>query len=161
MAYTIPTEEEIENHRNEVYKHKNLVFSAGVDMMNEFHKRLTLHDDSKINDPKECRWFSVHTPRLEKLTYGTQEYFDQLKDEDGEDVMDRHRKNNRHHPEFHDKGIDDMNLVDIMEMLCDWIAACKRHEDGDIMKSLSVNLKRFNIDPQLVNILRNTIKDFS
>jgi hypothetical protein len=50
-----------------------------------------------------------------------------------------------------------MNLFDILEMLIDWCAACKRHADGDINKSIEINTKRFNLSPQLVNIFKNTI----
>lgn len=54
-------------------------------------------------------------------------------------------------------SINNMNLFDILEMLIDWTAACKRHADGDINKSIEINTKRFNLSPQLVNILKNTI----
>jgi hypothetical protein len=50
-----------------------------------------------------------------------------------------------------------MNLFDILEMLIDWCAACKRHADGDIEKSIEINTKRFNLSPQLVNIIKNTV----
>ena len=54
-------------------------------------------------------------------------------------------------------SVNNMNLFDILEMLIDWVAACKRHADGDINKSIEINTKRFNLSPQLVNILKNTI----
>lgn len=45
--------------------------------------------------------------------------------------------------------------------MCDWKAASMRHEDGDIRKSIEKNTKRFNLSPQLVNILKNTALFFS
>jgi len=51
-----------------------------------------------------------------------------------------------------------MNLVDIMEMLCDWKASSARHNDGNIRTSLELNKDRFNIDAQLYQILENTIE---
>jgi hypothetical protein len=42
-------------------------------------------------------------------------------------------------------------------MLCDWIAAVKRHADGDIGKSITNNQGRFGISPQLSQIFRNTV----
>lgn len=57
-------------------------------------------------------------------------------------------------------GIDDMNLVDIVEMLCDWKAASLRHHDGNLLKSIEFNAKRFNYDDQLKHILLNTAKLF-
>ena len=47
-----------------------------------------------------------------------------------------------------------MTLFDLLEMLCDWVAAVRRHDNGDINKSLEINQKRFNISPQLQQILR-------
>lgn len=41
--------------------------------------------------------------------------------------------------------------------VCDWKAAVMRHADGDINKSVEINTKRFNISPQLVAIIKNTI----
>lgn len=52
-----------------------------------------------------------------------------------------------------------MNLVDVLEMLCDWKAASIRHNDGDILKSLEIQKTRFGISDELYQILRNTIID--
>lgn len=54
-------------------------------------------------------------------------------------------------------SVNNMNLFDILEMLIDWTAACKRHADGDINKSIEINTTRFNLSPQLVNIMKNTV----
>ena len=53
-----------------------------------------------------------------------------------------------------------MNLVDLLEMIIDWKAASMRHDDGDVMRSIDINTKRFGMDPQLVKILQNTVRDF-
>ena len=53
--------------------------------------------------------------------------------------------------------INGMTLFDLIEMLCDWVAAGQRHDDGDIKKSLEINQERFNISPQLQQILENTV----
>ena len=42
-------------------------------------------------------------------------------------------------------------------MICDWYAACKRHADGDIRKSIEINTERFGLSPQLKAILLNTV----
>lgn len=52
--------------------------------------------------------------------------------------------------------VNGMNLLDIVEMLLDWKAASERHNDGNILKSIQHNTKRFNLSPQLVSILENT-----
>ena len=49
-----------------------------------------------------------------------------------------------------------MNLLDVVEMVCDWKAASERTKDGDFAKSIEIGIDRFKIDPQLASILRNT-----
>lgn len=56
-------------------------------------------------------------------------------------------------------GIEDMTLLDLVEMLCDWKAASERHDDGNIRKSIEVNAERFNMTPQLRRIFENTINE--
>lgn len=54
-------------------------------------------------------------------------------------------------------SLEGFDLLDLVEMLCDWKAATERHADGDIMKSLEINEGRFHISPQVMSILRNTV----
>ena len=71
---------------------------------------------------------------------------------------DHHYANSRHHPEHFAKGILDMNLIDIVEMLCDWKAASERQKDGNLLKSIELNAARFGYDDQVKQILINTAK---
>lgn len=56
-------------------------------------------------------------------------------------------------------GVEGMTLIDLIEMLCDWKAASERHKDGDIMRSIEINAKRFSISDQLKTILQNTVRE--
>jgi hypothetical protein len=116
--------------------------------------RAVYHDMSKLHEP-ELSIYSKVASKLQGLTYGSEEYKENLKDL-GE-ALDHHYKHNRHHPEFFENGINDMNLIDITEMLCDWMAAIEKHEDGNIYESLRINKERFNISDQLYGILKNTV----
>lgn len=113
------------------------------------------HDQSKLTSP-EVEYFDKYTPLLAGITYGSEEYKKCLADM--KPAIDHHQARNRHHPEYHKEGIRDMNLIDLLEMLCDWKAATMRHNDGNILKSLDHNEKRFNFSPELKAILLNTIK---
>jgi hypothetical protein len=42
-----------------------------------------------------------------------------------------------------------MNLIGLLEMVADWKASTERSPAEDIYKSIEINTKRFNIDPQL------------
>ena len=119
----------------------------------QLKSRANKHDNSKLSE-EEIQFFAKYTPLLKGSTYGTDGYFELLKKL--KPALDHHYANNRHHPEYFEKGILDMNLVDIVEMFCDWAAAVKRHDDGNIFKSLEHNRKRFNMDDQLFSILKNT-----
>lgn len=129
-----------------------------VKYLNIFAKELLTrgekHDLSKLASP-EVEDFTRATPRLEHLVYGSQEYKDNL--DDIKCALDHHYGCNRHHPQYHANGIDDMNLIDIMEMFADWSASCQRNKNGNLRNSLVVNAERFQMSPQLVKIFENTI----
>ena len=119
----------------------------------ELNNRGVTHDSSKLSE-EEKPYFDIYTPKLKTCTYGSDEYKTYLKELDI--ALRHHYMNNSHHPEFHKNGINDMSLVDIVEMLCDWKAASERHNDGNIRKSIEINANRFNMSPQLTQILENT-----
>jgi len=52
--------------------------------------------------------------------------------------------------------VSSMNLVDVVEMFCDWFASSQRHADGNILKSIEHNKDRFGMNEQLSTILENT-----
>jgi hypothetical protein len=133
-----------------------------IDKVNEYMSimsealklRGTYHDASKLASP-ELEIFTEYTPKLKNSTYGSPEYFQFLSEM--KVALDHHYANNRHHPEFTDNGIAGMNLLDILEMFCDWKAASERHADGDIIESIKKNQKRFNMSNELTQILLNTV----
>lgn len=83
---------------------------------------------------------------------------DDIRDDVMRKTLDHHNAANRHHPEHHVDGVNDMTLIDLLEMLCDWKAATERHDDGDIGRSLDINRDRFEMGDQLVVILENTAR---
>lgn len=116
-------------------------------------KRGVEHDASKLQNP-ELDIFVKYTPRLAKSAYGSDEYKKFL--QEMKPALDHHYMVNRHHPEHFPNGINDMNLIDIVEMLCDWKAATLRHNDGDLLRSIEINQKRFGYDDQIKSIFLNT-----
>lgn len=112
------------------------------------------HDNSKLNDPIEKALFDHWTPELRRITFGSDEYKIAL-DGMGEGVK-RHYKANRHHPEHFEHGIDDMTLLDVVEMVADWMAAAERKET---FVDLDVAAKRFGLSEQLVKIIANQLRE--
>ena len=124
-----------------------------------FTDRLTLrgenHDASKMESP-EVELFAEHTERLSEIEYGSEEYKKEL--EALKPALEHHYAVNRHHPEHFPNGINEMNLIDLVELIADWKASSERHNNGNLLKSIEINAKRFNIDDQLTQILLNTAR---
>ncbi len=145
----------IEECQIETMKHIERVREFIRVFVSKLVTRAVEHDKFKMEKP-EVEVFAEYTPKLADTTYGSEEYMNYLK---GMDVaLQHHYANYRHHPEHFDKGINDMNLVDIVEMFCDWKASSMRHNDGNLLKSIDVNASRFNMSAQLKQIFINTAK---
>jgi hypothetical protein len=89
----------------------------------------------------ESKLFAKNVRKLKGVTYGSDKYNELL--EDLKPALEHHYAWNRHHPEYHDNGFKDMSGLDRIEMVIDWLAATRRHADGDIFRSLEVNQERF------------------
>jgi hypothetical protein len=139
--------------RVDTLTHSQRVGELMTQVIKEVLDRSTCHDRSKTLPP-EVETFDRVTPRLQGLTYGSDEYKAALADMGP--ALAHHYANNSHHPEFHANGINDMTLIDLVEMLADWRAASERHGDGNLAKSLEINQKRFAMTEQLKGILQNT-----
>lgn len=115
------------------------------------------HDKSKLESP-ELEVYDEYTPKLKNTTYGSDEYRAHL-DGMGKGLA-HHYKYNDHHPEHFSGGIYSMNLVQLMEMLCDWKAATMRHADGDLGLSIDQNAERFGYGDYMRRLLLNTAEYF-
>ena len=125
-------------------------------IQNKIGDQMLLHDRSKLESP-EVQYFREYMPQLKTLTFASPEYNQCLLLM--KPALDHHYANNRHHPEFFKNGINDMTLVDLIEMLCDWYASSKRQYNGNVRLSIEKNRERFNISDQLIRIFENTIKE--
>ena len=143
-----------ENSQFKTLRHIETVRNYLNLVIKEFIVRGELHDQSKLQEP-ELSIFDEFTSRLRGITYGSDEYRECMKKM--KPAIDHHNENNRHHPEHFPNGIAGMNLIDLLEMLCDWKAATLRHNDGDIRRSLEINSKRFGFPEGLREILSNTV----
>lgn len=141
----------------ETLAHIRRVQELLAEVQQQLAKRSIYHDRSKLESP-EKEGFDEVTNVLRGITYGSPEYKAQL--EKLKPVLDHHYAENSHHPEHYEKGVGGMNLLDLVEMFCDWKAATERHADGSVEKSIQHNKGRFKLSDQLVAILENTRRDF-
>lgn len=138
-----------------IHKHRERVQHWIYDSFIEpLAARAKYHDKSKLTDPTEIALFDEWTMKLDEVEFGSDEYKAAL--EGMGEALQVHYKANRHHPEHYGYGIEEMSLVDIVEMVADWMAAAEA-------KSQSINMEylidRFGISDQLVNIIMNTLQD--
>lgn len=124
-------------------------------MIAEILRRGELHDQTKL-EPPEVAAFTAKTSELSDTTYGSAAY--EQNKEDIAAALTHHYANNRHHPEHFKDGLADMNIVDLIEMFCDWKAASERHKDGNLRRSIELNAVRFGMSPDLVRIFENSVE---
>jgi hypothetical protein len=140
----------------ETLKHIHKVRQLLYGVIEELDNRARNHDSSKLESP-EKEIFGEHTEELAKTIYGSPEYKELL--EKIKPAITHHYAKNRHHTEHWPNGINDMTLIDLIEMLCDWKAATERNKDGNIRKSIEINATKYNISPQLKEIFENTVRE--
>lgn len=121
----------------------------------ELIRRGEQHDQSKLEEP-EWESFKKNTPRLKSTKFGSPQYKAIMNSM--RPAINHHNEYNRHHPEYHDRGIKDMTLIDLVEMLCDWKSASLRSKDGNAMKSIETLQQRFGYSDELRGILENTLR---
>ena len=145
--------------REDTQKHIDRVRDLLYLMIEGLAERAHAHDRSKLESP-EKEVFDRLTPALAGITYGSDEYRATMKRVGVKDAMAHHYAANSHHPEHYENGIRGMNLLDVVEMFCDWKAASERHADGDFAKSIEYNQGRFDFSDDLLLIFQNTIPLF-
>ena len=125
------------------------------DILSDLRKRAEAHDRSKFADPEFSTFVSTR-PEFKKANYGTPEYEAVcVKAKVG---VDHHYAENRHHVGFHENGVDDMNLMDLLEMLADWKAASRRSPDLTFEDSLPRAFKKYEMDETIQRLMTNTIR---
>lgn len=123
----------------------------------ELLDRSIRHDLSKTVEPERST-YDEFVPKLRTATYGSEEYRSLVAAMGA--GLAHHYAHNRHHPEHFPDGLRGMTLVDLIEMLADWTAATERGRDGDLAASLEIHSERFGIAPQVMDILRNTARQY-
>lgn len=141
---------------NGIQKHKDSVKSKVAYLSNKLKERAEKHDNSKLEHP-EIDWL-IAMDREPRYPYGSPEYFDKMKR--WNKFFQHHYANNRHHPDHFPNGVNDMNLVDLCEYCCDIISYYDEMHPKDAIKTIEAQKERFGFDPQLTDILKNTLLDY-
>lgn len=138
----------------ETYKHiarvRQLLGSFAVEMI----RRGDVHDASKFEpvEMEPLERMQALIDREGQAPFGSPEY--KRRTDLLGPMVEHHRANNSHHPEFYPDGIAGMDLFDLVEMFFDWKAASER--GGESAMNLLAAAVRYEVGPQLLAILRNT-----
>jgi len=140
----------------DVILHVGEVSEALEEVASELRKRGMAHDRTKFQELEFDAFVSTRD-KFKKANYGSKEYqecIDAVKP-----AVDHHYANNRHHTSFHGGTIDGMNLVDIIEMVCDWKAAVRRSPDKNLEDTLEYSFDKYGIGDQMQKIIVTTLED--
>lgn len=144
-------------------KHQQWVAERLMACAKKLLDRAVRHDASKFSDVERKSYVGpVWELNTREVAYGSDEY-KALTAQMGEGWQ-HHLAHNTHHPEnatltapeFASDPFAAMDLFDLIEMLCDWIAASKRRGNEP-----SLPIKRYVddkwLDRQMECVLRNTL----
>jgi len=143
------TELYIRNHIKRVQNKLSKLVAALLIRMRE-------HDKSKLEEPEFSLWKKMdEEPRY---PYGTRKYNKKIKRY--RELFEMHYKENPHHPEHFPNGISDMTLIDLMEMLCDWISYKDNIRVSEAIEMVEKQSKRFGYSDEIKNMLINTLNTY-
>jgi len=129
--------------------------------------RAVVHDLSKYGKTEREIYARV-TPLFKEHPYGSEGYKDVVAQLGP--ALEHHYAANRHHPEHFsvrkdtaDTGMGHMNVIDAVEMLCDWKAASMRRKNVDFLEQLKEQRKdrdcEYRSIADLRKVLERTAKD--
>lgn len=126
-------------------------------IIKELESRAKSHDNSALYSP-EIDVFAEYTEgSSQDFIYGNcREYSDETTQ-----VLKQHYEKNPHHIESYENGIQDMTLIDLMIMLCDWTALFSKSKkrDKEIIEFIKQNKDKYGFSDEVMQILINTYVD--
>ena len=139
--------------RADTLAHIHLVRDRIGTFVAEMLARGRAHDASKLQEPEKSA-FDRALPSFDGVPYGSPEY--EVLEASMAEAIAHHHRVNTHHPEHYGQaGVGGMDLFDLVEMVCDWMAAAERHPSDGVR--LDYNTALFGIEPQLAAIIANTL----
>lgn len=122
-------------------QHRGQVAYLLRELARQFEARADLHDLSKFKLDEFSEFVDINRIAREHA-FGSKEYNDSLS---GNKAIALHFSRNRHHPEYHEGGVNQMNLVDFIEMVCDWIAASRTYGTTKWEDVITEQKRRFDL----------------
>ena len=138
--------------RRHIHRVQQLMYRFVHTLLN----RCENHDRSKLEEPEKSGFEAMDAePYFE---YGTPEYYE--KQVRYKDVLEHHYRENSHHPEHYAGFIAEMDLVDLLEMLCDWASRRKGLSVLDTIGLVEQQAAHYGFPPMLSSIILNTLRRY-
>jgi hypothetical protein len=128
---------------------------AMVPLMRQLLHRALVHDLSKFN-PDESGLMSQKIHLKKRTDYTDKKEYQKQLDFIGSSLKE-HFKRNSHHPEHHEKGVQGMNWLDLMELLIDWWASSHSNANGNPFKSLASAGKKYEVPAEICEVFWNIL----
>lgn len=141
--------------KQDTMEHKKQVSAIMQIVIDNLTKRMNDHDNSKLSSPEKEKYDEC-IPLIKQTVFGTPEYKDAVSKLG--DALGHHYRNNDHHPEYHgEHGVIAMDLLQLIEMICDWRASAKR-DNRDWIESFHYCCdEKYHIQEPLKRVLFTTI----
>lgn len=155
-----PSRKDIIEYFYDTLKHKFYIMRFMFTIAFRLMWRAIVHDASKLNWKEEGHLYAAVTvAHFKNVTYNSDEY-KRLKLLI-KPAADHHYKSNSHHPEFYGDppSVKPMSALDEIEMICDWLAASKRHHDGNPIKSVEINAEKFDYGTERIEFYKKLITE--
>jgi len=154
MAIKLKTKKDIEFYES-VVQHKKAISDIMYKLADMIRKRADAHDDSKLDSTEFNKWSLNYLPES-KRNLDNKEFkktFEKL----GE-VREIHYSKNRHHLEFFNGDIKKINIIDLLEIICDWIASTANQDKGNLRLTIERAKERFKFSKEIEHIILNTLE---
>ena len=137
-----------------IHKHISFVQEALLHIVDEFRMRAFVHDSSKF-ESDELSGYLRFEDMPEGLEYGSAEYKAAMaKIMENNNCFELHSQRNDHHPE-HYENTQDMRLMAVIEMVCDWAGAHLAYGNkGDWKESAEHNIGRYDFSEHQKWVIR-------
>lgn len=142
----------------EMLRHNRLVRAFIAQLSNALGMRGLEHDTSKFGFDEFGTIVRIKGI-ARRFAYGSPEYGSEL--DANREALNAHLLHNSHHPECHAGGIDDMSLLDIVEMVCDWKAANAMYGKPTWEEAVKIHTERFGLKEKHVYLIDLIAKELA
>ena len=158
-------EELLSKTEQTINDHRHLVRKTMEKIVDELQARATTHDLSKYRED-EFEGYTYFNKLDPNLKYGSDEYKEAMVELEPyiKEACELHYKRNSHHPEYH-YSPQDMPLLDIIEMVCDWYAASQTYSSNTEMtaeerfnNSLRICIEKYNFRISQIWVINEVAK---